>query len=128
MNKIKLCVLILLVGVASLSAKTQSSMVSSEPERIILTGQSEQTPNRPRTPDMMQIEAWCYSSNNTIELLLCFAGAQVSVSIVKEGTEDIYNYVVPGTGSFFFPITSTGHWFLSITLENNEIYWGDFTI
>ena len=66
---------------------------------------------------------------SSVRLYLANAGTSVSVSIENLTTSEIYGDTVSGSGMALIPISGTsGVWLLTISLENGDVYEGEFEL
>lgn len=119
-----LCIQALLCEFNSLFAKSQ--MCSDETE-ILIRQQSPDLEGAPRSATI--IEAYYDSDITCVSVTLSNAGTSVTVEFVNHTTNETADYVIPGSGTSFMPISGTsGNWSVTLTLTDRTVYYGEFII
>lgn len=123
---------LMLMSLLAISALFYSLNASSknDHDEIPLRKQSGSIINdgSPRSLDT-SIIAFYDSDLSCVCAFLTNAGTPVSVEILNQTTNETDDYIIPGSGSSFMPISgSAGYWTITFTLEGGDIYYGEFVL
>ena len=83
---------------------------------------------RPRST-VNPIHAYYDTDLSCVCASLSNAGTSVSVVITNVAINETFDYVIPGSGLSFLPISSdSGFWTITFTLQDGRVYGGNFVI
>ena len=127
----KFLLLVLSVCLCSPLVKAQNGG-GGEPPEIIIIGGGGSSGGSPihYAPAQVPIQAAYYSSHSTVFVNFVYDLGYVSVEIENLTTGEYSQTVVNAlAGPMAFPISSSaGHWTITFTFTNGEVFYGEFDI
>lgn len=110
------------------SIKMDASVIQSfETKDILISHESTNLEGAPRSATI--IEAYYDTDLYCVCATLSNAGTAVTVEFVNHTTNETADYVIPGSGSSFMPISGTsGYWSVTFTLADGDVYYGEFVL
>lgn len=123
--------LLLLLGIpailCSFSTERNIYYPSEEERDILIRHSSSDWEGAPRSE--ATVIAFYDTDLSCVFASLSNAGTSVDVEFINGTTDEVYEYIIPGSGSSVMPISgSSGYWTVSFTLESGDVYYGVFII
>lgn len=127
--KIALALLIQGVCVFVASSFEKTNVRQANENVVIAIRLKPTTPSTAPRTIPAQISAEYNDVLNSVVATLANAGTSVDVSIENLSTGESYGDTVSGSGMALIPISGTsGVWLLTISLENGDVYEGEFEL
>ncbi len=129
MNKTKVALLLGITAILcyfpSVSATT---VISGDEDPILISPRQLDLEGAPRSVGV-EIRAYYDTDLSFVCATLSNAGTAVTVEFVNHTTNETADYVIPGSGSSFMPISGTsGYWSVTFTLADGDVYYGEFVL
>lgn len=109
-------------------ANTEKGQTTSM-EYIFIKKKPGTIPGAPRDLSTAIVEAEFIESTSSVVVSLQNVGTTVGIQIENLSTNEVFSDTVSGSGVAVLPISGTsGVWLLTISLENGDVYVGEFEL